>query len=106
MTTVAAHAVEDAIAQVARCHDQELPFKRFGKASREGRFEDLVTRTRLVDSLSERRYLYCRAGLLLDQEVLAIFLRHGLSDPRRWNLTCMPPHPLGYLELRRASWQC
>jgi peptide/nickel transport system substrate-binding protein len=70
-------------------------------------FDDVVDRARRSHTAEERAELYARACAILEDLAPAVFLRHGVSIiARSSRLTGVDPHPLGDIDLAKASWRC
>ena len=69
-------------------------------------FDDFVDRARRSHAAEERAELYARACAVLEDLAPAVFLRHGVSIiARRSRVTGVDPHPLGDIDLAKASWR-
>jgi peptide/nickel transport system substrate-binding protein len=70
-------------------------------------FDDLVDRARSSHAAEERAELYAAACAILEDLAPAVFLRHGRSIiARSSRVTGVDPHPLGDIDLAKASWRC
>lgn len=70
-------------------------------------FDDFVDRARRSHAAEERAEIYAGACAILEDLAPAVFLRHGRSViARRSRVTGVEPHPLGDIDLAKASWRC
>jgi len=69
-------------------------------------FDDFVDRARRSHAAEERAELYAGACAVLEDLAPAVFLRHGVSIiARRSRVAGVDPHPLGDIDLAKASWR-
>ncbi len=85
-------------------------FHSAGRANHSGvsdpAFDDFVDRARRSHAAEERAELYAGACAVLEDLAPAVFLRHGASIiARRSRVTGIDPHPLGDIDLAKASWR-
>jgi len=85
-------------------------FHSAGRANHSGvsdpAFDDFVDRARQSHAAEERAELYAGACAVLEDLAPAVFLRHGVSIiARRSCVTGVDPHPLGDIDLAKASWR-
>jgi ABC-type transport system substrate-binding protein len=86
-------------------------FHSAGRANHSGMsdpaFDDFVDRARQSHVVEERAELYAGACAVLEDLAPAVFLRHGVSIIARGSrVVGIDPHPLGDIDLAKASWRC